>query len=1225
VITILLISSFSILADTPDSLILRYSAEYKKFIRDGKIFYELERGKYPEKEGLPALPSCRKRLLIPIGAKIDLKYQVLQSKKDRGIPSVVYFYNKKKARVLPERYTPPPVEIKKNRPSPFGNATLIVNPFSFDGRTISIRKSILIKLYFRGGKWVNPRGYPARNSSLFLNKIKEKKVKAEFRVKPKEGLYLKLKTIEEGLYEITPGDLRASGLNPSSIDPEKIEVRTGYTKVLKWDMDSLSNLDPLPSLIPAIYETDGDGTFNQGERILFFAHSLSGWDRNRFNEKKFFYYNPYTDTNVYWLRLNGNPRSILEENVNGGEVVSHFTDTIHLEEDNYSPLRSGLAWGWEELNTSGGASQSSWLDIPFTTYNPNDNQAILRIAFYPKNSKVYYFRLSLNGTVQYDTVSSQGSAASERTIFIDTIPALTSGSNQFQITLLNMDESVIMDFVEVIYERKLITEGGKLTIHSDTGSVKHYSVSNLHEEPYLLDISNSEEPYLISHSFNNGSIDFSTTAKEISLQISPYSIRGISISDPTSLWSGGADWVVISPTEFIPSAYKLKAWREKHLRSFSSPIAKVITLKEIYDNFSYGVSDPPAIKRFLNFTQSGWNPPVSYVFLLGDGSYDPKNLTRIGKSCFIPIHTEETYIYTGSGYLDKNPNWDSWFVDFNEDGIQDIPIGRITASNEADADAWIDKLIQYESNSGDWRMNAILLADDAYSPNYSSGEVTHTQGAESISEILPGWLYQKKVYLLGYSRVGAEKPGAEDAFLNDFSEGALVGIFLGHGNLRRLTHESVFLLQDVNKFMNWRKTPIYYFGSCDVGYFERPDEDCIGGYSTLYSEGGNVVSIAAGRATYPGSNNALGRSFVRQLFRNSVTTAGDAFLFAKEEAGHFTYTFFGDPATSILKDSASLIASIPDTARGGESIIIKGKTHTSSNKIYCILAEADYDTTLDADESSDSLPVAIKKIGRRLFKGSAPVQNDSFRIQINLPLDIGGDSGNIYLYSRGDKESHLRLPFYFKKGTGSNDTLPPDISFQVKGRLLSKGNLIPQSGKLTVIVRDSSGIDLRSNPNLQVLINNASPIYLTDKFTYHTGSPTTGEATLSYESPLFSDTIHFKVYAKDNAGNIGLKEATFKIGEEKALWGVDNYPNPMKDRTTIIYHLSKEVRVEIKIFTIAGRLVKELEPGISRYGVNYAEWNGRDEKGRKVSNGIYYYMIKAGDLDNSYGKIAVIR
>lgn len=1227
----LIISSIAILADTPDSLVLRYRLKYKQNTINDKIYIEIEGGTYPREDGLPELPHLRKKILIPIDGSVNVKYYIESTEQIKVIPNTVYSYGKKYEIDKPQVYKPLPAKIQQHRSSPFGNATLFIYPFAFNGKFIEKRNSILIKIYFLGDKWIKPDGYQAKLPYLFLNKIRGEGIrKRALKGVPKAGLWVKVKTTKEGIYEITPDDLINTGLSSTSIDPNKIEIRHGYTGILKWEMDSIINLDTVPQIIPTIYETDEDGSFEEGERLIFFAHSLSGWEKNYFTDNKYFYYNPYTDTNAYWLFFDGDPLLMEEVGLTGGVNVSYFIDTIHLEQDIYSPLRSGLVWGWKELNTSGGISSGSMLSTTFTTYQTFDSEAIFIIAFYPENQNQYIFRISLNGLITYDTVETMGNPRMDRTIFSSTINALIDGINDLEITLQTLDESVIIDYVEVIYKRKTVLVDRKLVISSDTNTIKHYNVNNFSKSPYILNFSNSENPYLLNHTLNNGVIEFSSNAEKILIQELPYSIEGISIKDPTTLNSGGADWIIITPNEFISPAQTLKTWRNKNLRGFLSPITKVITLNEIYDNFSFGVRDPTAIKRFLYHTQIVWNTPVSYTFLFGDGSYDEKNLTGIGKTSYIPIHTKGTTILDTSPYLAANPCWDNWFVDFNEDRIQDIPIGRVTASDLTEAINWINKLIEYESSSGSWRTNAILLADDAFvgSRKYQFADIVHTTGSESISDLMPQWLYKKKVYLMEYPIVGGEKPGAEEAHLKSMGEGALVAVYLGHGNLRRLTHESVFLLQDVSRFRNWRKLPIYFFGSCDVGYFERVDENCIAGYSNIYSDGGTIVSIAAGRATTYSENPALGRAIVRYLFSDSVNTSGDAFLLAKQTTStNKTYTFFGDPATSILIDTTLLPTFIPDTAIGGERFKISGEIQTSSNKIFCLVTEANYDTMLDTKEGTDATPnyTTIEKTGKKLFQGSGPIVNDSFDIKINLPLDINEQEGNIYLFSRGDKEAHFHSKIQFVPGSEIVDNIPPEISFQIKGKGLKEKDLIPPSGEMTVVIQDSSGIDMRSKINLQVKINDSEPIYLVDNFNYHPGSSTTGEVSFPYEEPILVDTINFEVFAKDNFGNIGSFDATFRLGEEELLWGVENYPNPMKDNTTIIYYLGREVNVEIKIFTIAGRLVKELQTGISRYGINYAHWDGRDERGRKVSNGIYYYMIKPENRDAFYGKIAVIR
>jgi hypothetical protein len=1228
-----LFSLITVLSDTPDSLVIKYSAEYEKNKVGDKAQYDLkDGGDFPEERGLPALASVTKQILIPVKGKIELKYKVLSSRTERETPTIIQHYGENEIRKFPKRYTPSPVTINENRPSPHGNATITINPFSFNGRNVKIRSDILIKIYFRGGRWISPRGYQRKNPHIFLNQIRGKTIRTSAIRKLRQGtfLYAKIKTTREGLYEITPENLQEVGIDPSTIDPEEIEILGGYRKIMNWEMDSILAMDTLPGILPAIYEVDRDGTFEEGERILFYAHSLSGWGRNIFKETKFFYYHPYTDTNVYWLRFSGkNPLKMEEISGFGGENVTHFTDTIHLEEDVDSPLKSGLVWRWEELSTVGTSQgNSDNLQTTFNVLNNHNNQAIIKVAFYPKTYGTYDIKVSLNGQSVSKSVVSQGVENRERTIFADTIEALNSGSNNLVVTLETSEESIIMDYIEVIYERKLTANNDKLLITQDQPSVKNYTVEGFTENPYVLNISDSENPSLISHTFINGKANFSRNSRKILLQSSPHSVEGISLEEPTSLLQGGADWVVITDNRFVAEASRLKNWRENHLRGISSPQARVIEINDIYNNFSYGVKDPSAIKRFLYWTQENWNPPVSYVLLFGNGSYDYKNLTGIGKTSFIPIHTEGVTVSESSPYIVSNPCWDNWFVDFNEDKKQDIPIGRVTVSNISEGKEWVNKLIDYEKSTGEWRMKAILLADDAMKQKVSpENEKKHTTFMETLSNLLPNWIYRDKIYLMEYKMSpSGTKPAAQEANLKSMADGALFGAYLGHGNLRQLTDEKVFQIEDINLFSNWRKTPFYYFGSCDVGYFERPNENCIGGYSILYKDGGNIVSIAAGRATGYEENGNLGIRIVTHLFSSHVNTPGEAFLLARLEGGDKTYTFFGDPATSILIDSVSLDVEIPDTAIGGTKLEIKGTVSNLAEKIFCYFTESSQDTILNAMEDPDTLmPVPIKKEGKTIFRGSAHIINDSFTVKVNIPYDIKPDSGKISLYSRGQKESYFSSQIYFVEGSLSDDTIPPTVEFKLQDRDLEWGDLIPPSGKITLLVKDSSGLDLRSKANLQVIINNRDPFSLVDRFSYTTGSSTAGEVDFSYEDPGFTDSIKFKVYAKDNTGNIAIDTIAFKIGEEQLLWNVKNYPNPMKDKTVIIYHLSEEVPVEIRIFTIAGRLVKELPPGISRYGANYVEWDGRDKKGRKVSNGIYYYAIKAGDREPYCGKIAVIR
>lgn len=74
-----------------------------------------------------------------------------------------------------------------------------------------------------------------------------------------------------------------------------------------------------------------------------------------------------------------------------------------------------------------------------------------------------------------------------------------------------------------------------------------------------------------------------------------------------------------------------------------------------------------------------------------------------------------------------------------------------------------------------------------------------------------------------------------------------------------------------------------------------------------------------------------------------------------------------------------------------------------------------------------------------------------------------------------------------------------------------------------------------------------------------------------------------------------------------------NYPNPMRTSTKINYTIPKDSKVELRIYNIKGQLVKTLVSGKKEAGYHYVIWDGRNENGIQLSNGIYLYKLKAGN------------
>ena len=79
-----------------------------------------------------------------------------------------------------------------------------------------------------------------------------------------------------------------------------------------------------------------------------------------------------------------------------------------------------------------------------------------------------------------------------------------------------------------------------------------------------------------------------------------------------------------------------------------------------------------------------------------------------------------------------------------------------------------------------------------------------------------------------------------------------------------------------------------------------------------------------------------------------------------------------------------------------------------------------------------------------------------------------------------------------------------------------------------------------------------------------------------------------------------------------------NYPNPFNPETWIPYQLATDADVQVRIYDISGRAIRQLIIGHQQAGYYVSRehavyWNGRDENGESVSSGLYFYQLRAGD------------
>jgi hypothetical protein len=74
-----------------------------------------------------------------------------------------------------------------------------------------------------------------------------------------------------------------------------------------------------------------------------------------------------------------------------------------------------------------------------------------------------------------------------------------------------------------------------------------------------------------------------------------------------------------------------------------------------------------------------------------------------------------------------------------------------------------------------------------------------------------------------------------------------------------------------------------------------------------------------------------------------------------------------------------------------------------------------------------------------------------------------------------------------------------------------------------------------------------------------------------------------------------------------------NHPNPFNSSTIIDYEMMKEGNVTLKIYDILGKEVRTLVNTLQKPGNYRAIWDGKNNQGKEVASGIYFYLLKAGE------------
>ena len=1075
------------------------------------------------------------------------------------------------------------------------------------------------------------------------------------------GQWLKFEIENDGMYQISGSELANLFPNINQFDTRTFSLFTG-SNLGRSQSQAPGTLIPDENLLEVSLHYNGatDGTFSEEDNLIFFAQGASGFDLSGTNVA--YNNNLYFTKNTYWLLIpddvNRQGLRVLEEyNTENPTITLDYGLVFkHLETDLMNPQESGL--GWVEQSISSNSSLEKSFDLNDLSNNLSPK---LKITFQGGTSDENVRPSPFNKiTVQLNTLQNPNASSmswlgtSRRTTAIAlSNNDLVNGSNSFYFTNSSTDSysNPFFDNLTLSFGRQLNFTGEVVEFYTPVHghTIKFNISSNI--TPAVWNITDASKPISIPVGEASGNYSFSTSPEqnryERLIMFDPNNLSSIDnleivdeqIFNKLRNTTIQTEHIIIAPREYESAVSKLTKHRGNSIFA---------ALEDIYNEFSGGNTDPMAIRNFIDWTQNHWQAPhPSFVFLIGDADYDYRNIT--GKSDNI-VPTVEVGIINSYATDDRLATING--------RIPEVALGRFPAQSFDEADSFIDKIIEFEINPdyGLWRQHITLVADDGARPEKTPSELwvgkSHTQYSEILADLIPKSIEITKLYMLEFSEdfdasaFDVSKPEATNALFERVNKGTAIVNYIGHGSAHQWAQEKLLFQDrgDLQAIDTGMKLPLWIAGTCSWGHFDDINSESFSEELIRQPMNGASGIITTSRPITVENN----RYYEEQLFKgffpnNSVTNAEVGIVLQSVKTGNQEgeyFHLFGDPAMKLpLSSNKISITNItPDTLKTLEesSFTANQSITQDGGEGFLILKDAEREVTREYNYLSNIESLTYKLPGSTLFRGKFSFEGSQISGKFRVPKDISfSDKPSIlklYVFSNNAEANEaigVQDSLFIVSGNTDTDNFGPIINFETNNkRTLRNGDHFNFDEKLMIRLTDPMGINLTGeighNIELTNLSNDEKKV-ITDDFTYDNNSITTGTVPLNLEE--MSNDTHLKVKAWDSANNPAeqIIKLTKDISSDLKLYNVTNFPNPFSKSTQFTFEISESAEVDIRIFTLGGRKIMQIEPEYFIGGYHTIDWNGKDAFGDNIANGVYLYRLQAkndGGTASFIGRIA---
>jgi uncharacterized repeat protein (TIGR02543 family) len=140
--------------------------------------------------------------------------------------------------------------------------------------------------------------------------------------------------------------------------------------------------------------------------------------------------------------------------------------------------------------------------------------------------------------------------------------------------------------------------------------------------------------------------------------------------------------------------------------------------------------------------------------------------------------------------------------------------------------------------------------------------------------------------------------------------------------------------------------------------------------------------------------------------------------------------------------------------------------------------------------------------------------------------------------------------------------------------------------------------------------------------------PDGGGATLELQDPWLDNNLAESWAASSDHGSPGAGNLLLSsVDDTPVLLSVAllrPHPNPFNPTTEVGFTLDRARRVDLAVYDLAGRRVRTLVGGHFEAGYHHLTWNGENDRGQRISSGVYLVRMVSGDF-HSTRKVMLVK